>query len=52
MYDTDKFIAGSPEVYEQIMMLYFPDDDKNIEPGDLIHEEERRQLRFGGEDDR
>ncbi len=53
MYNTNKFVVGSPEVYEEIMTLYFPDDDKDIKSEDLIPErqEEKRRLRFGGEDD-
>lgn len=51
MYETKKFVAGSPEVYEEIMTFYFPDDDKDIKPADLVHDEERKRLRFGGEDD-
>jgi len=49
MYNTKKFVVGSPEVYEEIMTLYFPDDDKNIKTEDLILErqKEKQELRFG-----
>ena len=45
---TLKWKVGSPEVLDQMM---FPDDDKDIKPSDLVHGEERKQLRFGGEDE-
>jgi hypothetical protein len=49
MYNTKKFVVGSSEVYEEIIMFYFLDDGKDIKTEDLIPErqKEKQELRFG-----
>jgi len=32
-------------------MMGLPEDDKNIEPEDLVYKEEKETLRFGGNDE-
>jgi len=51
MSKTLKWAVGDVNVYEQMMGMQFPDDDKEINPSDLVHKEERETLRFGGSEE-
>ena len=42
------FIEDIDEIRKAMSM---DDDDKNIDPSDLVYGEERKILRFGGEDE-
>ena len=51
MYNTKKFAVGSPDVYDEINAMHFPDDDKEIKKSDLVYSDDRMELRFGGENE-
>jgi len=51
MSKTLKWAVGDIDVYEQMMAMELPDDIKEINPSDLVHKEEREELRFGGRDE-
>ena len=51
MSKTLRWAVGDPDVYEQMLAMELPDDDKDIKPSDLVHKEEGDELRFGGGDD-